>query len=365
MVIRRSEVFARIRFIVSRAGVIVRYLPLVAIVSVVACEKAVPSVATRPSAVYVAPVVSTDGARDLRLNGTLSAELTVSLGFSTVGTVERVLVDEGQTVRRGDTLAVLVQRTYRDALGIAQAQANRAEDAYQRFLPMRRNGTLPEVQMIEVETAREATRRSVSIAQKNFDDTVLRASVSGIVARRNLEPGSVVAPGLPAFDLVQTRTMLATAPVAEVKIAAVERGMQALVTVPALRDTFSGTIREIAVTANPLTRTYDVKVAIPNPEGNLRIGMIAEVRLRINGQGRCLVVPPEAVRVDATSTPYVFVVSQNHQLQQREVSVAGFAGEGTIVTGNLHEGELVVTSGTPMLAAGMDVRILEPLTAAE
>lgn len=351
--------FTRISPIAALLGVSVSFPPLLVMHFLIACERTPPPAETVPVAVRVAPVAATDGARDLYLSGTMSAERSVTLSFNTVGTVEQVMVQEGQAVQQGDTLATLVQQTYREALGIAKAKSEQAEDAYRRFLPMHRNGTIPEVRMVEVQTAREAARRSLSIAGKNLDDTILRASVPGIIARRDVEPGTSAAPALPAFTVVQTRTMLATAPVPEREVARVSRGMPARVTVPALGKSFEGVLSELGVTADPLTRTYEVRVPVPNPEGKLRIGMIADVCLHFPGQTRSLVVPPAAVRLDEHSRPYVFVVGRDSSVQRRKVNVAGFAGEQTALEGDLREGELVITSGTPMLSSGMTVRIVE------
>jgi membrane fusion protein, multidrug efflux system len=323
------------------------------------CAKTPPPAPRTPPTVIVKPVARTDSARELRLSGALSAERSVSLGFATLGTVQQVMVDEGQAVRRGQTLAVLVPRTYQDALGIAKAKADQAEDAYRRLQPMYSRKTLPEVKMVEVETGRAQARLAVSMARKNLEDTVLKAPVAGIISSRHVNAGASAAPGLPAFTLVQTATMMATAPVPEMQVAKIKRGAPARVTIPALGKTLDGAVREIAVIANPLTRTYDVKVALPNPAGELRVGMIADVHLGIGGDGGELVVPPAAIRVDERGATYVFVVS-NNTLQRRPVTVARFVGEGTALTEGVREGELVVTSGTPMLADGLTVRLDAP-----
>lgn len=331
---------------------------LAALIPVAACSKPeAPPPAVVPH-VTVAPVVAVDGGRDLSLSGTLEAECSIALSFATLGTVEQVHVYEGQAVAKGQLLATLAARSYQDALGIAEAKAKQAEDAYRRLQPMYRNKTLPEVKFVEVETGREQAQLAVSIARKSLADTELRAPVPGIVAERRAEPGSSATPGLPAFTLVQTGTMTATAPVAEMQITKVTRGAPARVVVPALGKNFSGRVKEIAVSANPLTRTYDVKVSLPNPAGELRVGMIADVFLATGGGGApLLVVPPEAIRVGEEGAPYVFVVPPDHTLQRRPVTVDRFVGEWTALSAGVREGELVVTSGTPMLADGIRVRV--------
>lgn len=356
---------------VSRHPMFIKHLTLcaacaAALLAAAGCSEAPPPLAVPAPRVRVAPVVPADGTRELSLSGTLSAERSIALGFATPGTVEQVLVQEGQAVGRGQLLATLASRSYQDALGIAEAKAKQAEDAYRRLLPMHQNKTLPEVKFVEVETGREQARLAVSIARKSLADTELRAPVSGIVAARNAEPGTSAVPGLPAFTLVQTGTMTAAAPVPEMQIGRIARGQAARVTVPAIGKTYAGTVREIAVAANPLTRTYDVKVAVPNPSGDLRVGMIADINLTIAAEDAgaatageaLLAVPPEAVRVDEEGAHYVFVVGPGSMLQRRPVTVHGFAGELTALANGVCEGERVVVSGTPMLFDGLAVRVV-------
>jgi len=324
--------------------------------SFVACEQPSP-LPLPPPTVKVAEVALSDASRELHLSGTLEAERTIALSFSTIGTVGQVLVQEGEAVTRGQPLARLYPSIYRDTMGMAQAKADQAEDAYRRLLPMHRNKTLPEVKWVEMEAGLQQARLALSIAQKNLADTVLRAPEAGIVARRTAEPGMSATPGLPAFLIVQTKTMLATAPVPETQIARVHRGDPVRVIVAALGKSYEATVRDLGVMADPLTRTYEIKAAIPNPEGELRVGMVVDVRLRVERGAASLVVPPEAVRVDEQGKPCVFVVSDDQRLERRRVEIVGFVGEGTAVSKGVTAGEWVVTSGTPMLSNGLSVRL--------
>jgi RND family efflux transporter MFP subunit len=321
------------------------------------CAPEAPPPPLPPPTVRVTAVATSQASRELRLSGTLEAERSIALSFSTIGTVEQVFVQEGEAVTAGQPLARISPRSYADAVGVAKAAADRAEDAYRRLEPMHQNQTVADVKMVEVQTGLQQARLSLSMAQRSLDDTILRAPEAAIVARRSVEPGMSATPALPAFILVRTRTMMASAPVPELQIARVHKGDPARVSVAALGKTYDATVHDIAVTADPLTRTYTVRTSIPNLDGAMRIGMVAEVRMTVDSVSRNLVVPPEAVRVDETGSPCVFIVTKTETLERRHVEVAGFAGEGTALTAGVTAGELVVTSGTPMLADGIPVHI--------
>jgi RND family efflux transporter MFP subunit len=310
-----------------------------------------------PPTVVTAPVERIDSPRDLRMSGTIEAERTTPLSFAVPGTVEHVLVDAGQEVRRGQVLARLTPVSFEHALGIAVAQADRAQDAVRRLEPMHRNRTVPDVKWVEAETALEAAQHAVAIARKNLNDAVLRAPEDGVVARRSIEPGATVAPGIPAFQLVQTRIVHAIAPVPENQVGRIRVGQPARVAVAALGREFTGTVYEVGVLADPLTRTYPVKITLTNSEGALKVGMVVDAFLPLPGEASALAVPREAVRIDDRGTACVFVVGPDRKVQRRQVEVIGFVGERTALAGGVSLGEPVVVSGTPMLADGVTVRL--------
>ena len=307
-----------------------------------------------PPMVETAVVERTDSARDLRMSGTIDAERSTVLSFAVPGTVQQVLVDVGQQVRRGQVVAKLTPTSIEHALGIALAAQARADDVYRRLEPMHRNGTVPEVKWVEAQTTLEAARHSVEIARKNLSDATLRAPEGGVVARRSIEPGATVAPGAPAFVLVQTRIVRAIAPVPEARIRV---GQRARVSVAALAREFAGTVHEVGVVADPLTRTYPVKITLENPEGVLKVGMVVDAFLPLPGDAPALVVPREAVRIDEHGSRCVFVVGSDGKLQRRKVEVLGFVGERTALRSGVDQGERVVVSGTPMLGDGVVVRL--------
>ncbi|HEY5961066.1 MAG TPA: efflux RND transporter periplasmic adaptor subunit [Polyangiaceae bacterium] len=337
-----------------------RRLAWLSLLSLVACQAAPAGsvVSPPPPAVHVAKATKSDGTRSLKVSGTLEAETSTTLSFAVIGTVEAVFVKEGQAVRRGQAVARITPGTYRDALDIARSKANQAEDAQRRLKPMYDNKTLPEVKMVEVDTGLEQARLSVSMAAKNLSDTTLRAPTDGIVAKRYAEPGTSASPGVPIVSLVQTRTILASAPVPETRVAKLKVGDKGHVFVSALGCAIDGTVRDIAMVADPLTRTYVTRLTLPNHDGTLRVGMVAEIDLPQAGEPEAVVVPPESIRLNDQGTPYLFVVKDGDLLEQRLVKVPGYVGEGVAIAAGLAEGERVVTSGTTMLEAGMKVRIV-------
>lgn len=323
--------------------------------AITGCTEDAPHAQAKPPVVRVATVAASDSAQDLVLSGHLEAETSVAVSFGVPGSVERVLVDEGQAVAKGQVLAVLDAGALKDQLAISQAKADQAEDAWRRMEPMHKGGTLSEIRWVEVETGRDQARSAVSMSKRNLEDAVLRAPLSGLVARRNLQPGERALPGASAFTLVQTSTMLSTVQVAEKDIAHVRKGMAAHVEVTATGSRIQGVVREIGVEADAFTRTYKVKVAFPNPSGILKVGMVSQVRLSVAGAAPTPIVPPASVLTDAQGRRFVWTVTDS-VLHRREVRTGSLVQEGIAVDSGLAVGETIVVSGTPMLSEGLRVQ---------
>lgn len=312
--------------------------------------------APKAPVIRTADVSVSDSTQDLVLSGQLDADISVAVSFGAMGTVQKVLASEGQSVKQGQVLAILDAGSLQDQLSAAKSKATQAEDAYARMEPMHKNGTVPDIKWVEVETGRDQARSMVSMAARNLDDATLRSPLSGIVAKRSIEPGEKASPGVATFTVVQTGTMLATVAVAEKDVSRLRTGTPAWISVAATGQKIAGKVREIGVAADPFTRTYKIKVAIPNPGGELRVGMVADVRLRVPGSRSTVVVPPSAVLVDENDRRFVWVLEKD-VVQRRFVRVTGFLQEGEAVDSGLASGETVVVSGTPMLSDGLSVRV--------
>jgi membrane fusion protein, multidrug efflux system len=326
------------------------------VLSLGGCKEKTDTQAPPPPTVRTAPAASSSTAQDLVLSGSLEADVSVAVAFHTLGTIQKVLVSEGQVVREGQLLANLDGGMQRDQVAAAEAKVHQAEDAWKRLEPMHRNATIPEIKWVEVEADREQARSMASQAKRALDDATLRAPISGIVAKRSIEPGEQAPIGLPAFTIVQTGTMLATVAVAEKDVARLKVGAPAQITIAAAGQKLSGKVREIGIAADPLSRTYKVKVALPNPGGILRVGMVSDVRFKIPGRQPSLVVPTAAVLVDEKDNRFVWI-EKSGKVARRLVKVSGFLQEGTAIDSGLAAGETVVVSGTPMLSEGIAVRI--------
>jgi len=318
-------------------------------------------------AVLVRPVGMIDRQSSFDVSGEVEARRSVNLGFEVPGTVVRVLVEEGQSVQPGQALAELDDVTYRLNLGLAEAQADLARDAHARAEQLLAAQGLPPADFFRAEVALRQAALQVDLARKQVADTRLIASSAGIVARRGVNEGEQVGPGVPVFTVVTIDPAQVRVGVPAADITSVRVGQAVSLRFPSLPNTvFDGRIELVGVVADPISRTYSVKIGLPNPAGALRPGMIAEASIRKESRVSMTTVPGEAVIPDPERAGgvLVFVYEPGEErVYSRRIRVGTVMGQEVEVLGGLDGNELVVVGGQHRVRDGSRVEATQaPVT---
>lgn len=295
------------------------------------------------------------GAASLYYSGAIDAERNVTLSFLTMGTVAEVPAREGDSVKKGELLARLDCESNRNSLRIAQAKARQAEDAFNRFEPMYKNGNLPEIKMVEIRTGKTQALLAEKLAEKNVEDCSLRAPVSGLVSARSIEPGDNVAPGVGAMKLVSVDRLYAVISVPEREISLIKKGMQASVEMTGQENRrLEGKVADVGVAADPFSRTYAVRVLVKNTDSKTLPGMLCNVYLARSGAQSQVVIPATAVKMDGEGGQFVYVVDPiSKRARKTPVQASGFREGGLLISSGLKGNEIVVREGVQKLDDNM------------
>jgi membrane fusion protein, multidrug efflux system len=304
--------------------------------------------------------------QQLVLSGEVEARRSVAVGFRVGGLVARVAVEEGQAVREGDLLAALDPEDYRLQLELAQAAAARVNDQFERAREIHSQGRLTPADYTAAETGAREARAHEQMARRALENTRLLAPFTGIVAHRGVQPGEQAGPGVPVFTIVDLDPVRVRVGVPEREIGRVRAGLPARVAIPSLRGwTGQGVIDRIGVVPDPVSRTYPVRIAVPNPAGALRPGMIADVRIDEDARVTALTLPGEAIVRDASGVTiaYVYFPAEGRVFSRR-VEVGSVQGREVEILGGIGPDELVVVGGQHRVRDGARVEATV-LTAAE
>ena len=288
------------------------------------------------------------------VSGTLEASMTADLAFQVAGRAEHVPVREGQTVSAGQLLAALTPTDY--ALGVVQANASarQAADEYARMKSLYERGSLALNDFMKFETAAQVSKAQADLAAKRLRDTRLVSPVRGVVARRSIDRGEMAAAGMPVFTIVTMDSLDVRVGIPEAQIGQVHRGAMATISVPAMSGrTFEARITMIGVSADPTSRTYPVKLSMPNLGHALLPGMIAEARIRGDRMTHAITVPGEAVVRDPEGATLVFVyLPGERRVYSRRVTVGLPIDREVEITQGLSAQDLVVVAGQQRIRDG-------------
>ena len=322
-------------------------------------------------------IVTTSGAARVRsFAGVAKAGLESQLSFRVAGTVERVPVTVGASVRRGQVLAQLDPTDYelmvQEAVaGLAQAKAaeRNAEADFDRVRGLYENNNASLRELDGARATAESSRALVEAAEKRLEQarqqlsySTLRAPVDGQVASVGVEVNENVSSGQKLFLLtagsdIDVEVALPGALIADIAVGQpVEVAFDAL---PGRK--FAARVTEAGVAAVGAATTFPVTVRLEEADPDIRSGMSAEARIAFGGEvgAERMLVPAVSVGEDRGGR-YVFVLEGAAEgqgvVRRRAVSVGDLTADGIEILSGLDEGERIVTAGVRRLSDGEEVR---------
>lgn len=292
-------------------------------------------------------------------SGTIEEASGASLSFATAGTIKRIYVDEGQTVRQGQLIAELDPTTLQNAYTISKTSLEQAQDTYNRMKELHDAGSLPEMQWIQIENQLKSATAQEAIARKSLSDTKLYAPFSGYISSKIAEIGQNASPGMPIVKLVNIGSVKVKISVPEDDIQRIAQHSSMKVVVPALGNReFEGQVKERGVSADPRSRTYEVKATIQNHDGQLLPGMICQVFTNYMQGSTGVFVPADLVQLDSDNKTFVWVVNGERALK-REIIIDGESAQGAKVSFGLVAGDKLIVAGQQKVSNGMKVEIVK------
>jgi multidrug efflux pump subunit AcrA (membrane-fusion protein) len=384
---------------------------LLALLPLAGCGPKAPLAADQPVPVRVRVPNRVRQPVSVAASGAVEANVTAQSAFQIAGRVARVFVEDGQAVSKGQVLAELDSTDYNNAYVAAQGQADAAQavnrkaqegprsqeleqaridyeqwqDQYTRMKFLYDHKSLPANDFKKIEAGYQAARQRYDMAKqgtraqdkeaasgqyraaaaqmheagKRLGDTKLRAPIAGFVGMRRIDVGDTVGAGIPVISVLDLNPVKVRVAVPEAEIGKVHEGSRAVVTIPSLDSRqFEGTVEAVGVAADPASRTYVGKIAVPNPERLLRAGMVSETRILGTAMIDAITVPGSAIVHDPQGVAQVYVYSPERQrVYARRVEVGKLISDEVEILSGLTGNEQVVVAGQQNVREGSPARI--------
>ncbi|MEN6414579.1 MAG: efflux RND transporter periplasmic adaptor subunit [Veillonellales bacterium] len=320
--------------------------------------------------VQTAVIGAAGSAQEYTYSGEVRGRYESQLAFQVSGKIIKRNVELGSVINVGDVLMQIdpkdIQQTVNSASAqvySAESQLRLAESNLNRYRQLYEDGAVGRMTYEQYVSAYEVASATVQQASaqrtqgaNQLDYSLLRTDKPGVVSAIKAEAGQVVSAGQPVLTIVQDGEREVEISVPENRIEELRKAQQIKVTFWALSNvSAAGKVREIAPMADPVTRTYKVRISLLNPPPEMKLGMTAAVSLFDSEAQSTATIPLSAVYQNG-DTPYVWVVTDG-TVALRQIKTGKF-GNGTIqVVAGLQQGDRIVTAGVHKLNEGQKVKL--------
>lgn len=304
-------------------------------------------------AVKLAPVETVVRAEPIVASGLVASAEEAKLSFKVGGIINKLYVDEGQTVRKGQLLATLNLTEMDAQVNQAQFSVEKSARDLNRVKAMYADTAATLEQLQNATTGANLAQQNLTIAQFNRSYAQIRATVDGTVTRKLMNEGEFAPAGMGVFTIAsnQKSDWVVRVGVSDKDWARLKLGDRANVSLDAYpNQTFTGRISQLAQAADPLNKLYDIEVRIDPGSARFASGLFAKVQLQPAQRRSYGVVPVEAIVEGNGQNGFVYVLaSDNKRVIRKPVQIGFLDGNKVLLTQGVENVKQVVTAGSAYL----------------
>ena len=288
--------------------------------------------------------------------GTVEENNAVAVSFTGMGMVKQVCVGEGQRVRKGQLVAEMDKTQAQNTLAMAEASYKQATDALERMRQLHENKSLADIKWVEVQSKVEQAEASLSAAKKMLEDCSIYAPMDGIVGKKWVSAGETALPSQPVLTILDIKTLKVKVSIPEKEISSIKENTPSIISIEAIGNkTIDGGKIEKGVVADALTHTYDIRIALPNPDAEILPGMVAKVYLHAGDSIQGMYLPVRSIQQSADGKHFVWVVKDG-KAHRKDITMGKTMGNRIEVLSGLDKDDRVITNGYQKVSEGTEVK---------
>ncbi|MDE6229513.1 MAG: efflux RND transporter periplasmic adaptor subunit [Muribaculaceae bacterium] len=295
---------------------------------------------------------------------TVQPQLLNNITSAMPARIKEILVDEGQQVSAGQTVASLDDVNtfaYETQVDNARANLKNVQLNYDRAVELFNigGGTKQQVDAMEIQltNAKNSLAQAERTLRNARENTILTSPIAGVVTARNYDPGDMAA-NLPILTVARVKPVKLLINVTETDFPKIHKGMPASITFDTYGDEeFTGTISTVMPTVDAASRTFGVEVTLANDDSRVLPGMFGRVTLNL-GSANHVVVPDKAVvKQQGSGNQYVYVLNPDGTVSFNRVELGRRMGAEYELISGVDSGSQVVVSGQSKLNNGAKVEV--------
>lgn len=300
-------------------------------------------------------VTKEDGGRSFTSNGVAQANKELNFVSEISGRVQEIYADKGSRVAQGAPLLKIDSQLLEADYKAAKAAYDALKKDEERFTRSFEAGGITNQQLDNIRTQLVAAESRLTVSKWKLDNSVVKSPISGTVNARFVETGSLIAPNVPLFEIVDDSRIKMTCNVPESKVRLISVGQKVKAADRETYDkTFSGTVKSIGIKTDR-GLNYPVEISF-DKDPDLHVGMYLKAVFDISGEQAGFLIPRKAV-VGSVLSANVYVV-ENGVAQRREVRLGDMLEDRIEILEGLEEGDEVIVAGLMNIAEGTPVTVV-------
>lgn len=297
----------------------------------------------------------------VRLQGDVKTAEDVVLYAEYSGVLNSILVDEGQKVRKGQTLAMIDDGGLGQQLSQMSIQRDLAKTTFERQSRLWEQNIGSEMAYLQAKTNYEAQEEAVSQMERQLAKTSITAPFSGIVDDIITEQGNVVYPGQnPIMRIVDLDDMYIESSVPEAHLPNLKRGSDVKVEIPVLGETLNARVRQVGNYINPANRTFTIEVNLPSNDQSIKPNLTARLAINDYTSEEAILIPQSIISEDSEGKEYVYVIDSEAaqpKATRTYVETGKTSDDRIEILSGLKAGDKVIVEGARSVRDGLEVRI--------
>ena len=353
------------------------FLSMFIFFTISACREAPPPPVERIRAIKTITVSEQASGKIRQFSGVVEAADSSSISFEVAGNVQKVKVDVGDRINKGQVLAALDPEPYqltvaeikaelvkaRDNVTKTEAEYNRQKRIFEQGAGAQRRVEVSEFNYKAAKSAVDFQIARLNNAKRDLNRTVLRAPFDGAIANRYIDAFNEVARGQKCFDIFEFTGMEVAISIPEDAIDEIQMKQKGDIRFPVFADrTYQGNVTEISKVAGT-ANAFPIKLTVDDPDKRIRPGMTARVALLLSGgdQKAAYLVPISAIsQRGGTQKGSVFVYDPNTStVKKTPIEGSSVRGNSAVISGGVKEGDIIAVAGVSFLEDGQKVKLME------
>lgn len=294
------------------------------------------------------------------VHGNVEAEENAALFAEAPGIVEKIHVEIGQTVRKGQVIISLDAGAAKSGLVELEKAYELASKVFEKQTSLWNQKIGSEMQYLEAKNNKEGLEQKIKTVKEQIDMYNIKAPFDGLVDEIMPKVGEAAAPGFPVARVLNLSKVYLESDVSESYINTVKQGGLVKVFFPSVNEEVQVRITKTSNFINPANRTFKVRVEFPNANGKFKPNQLAVMRIRDFIADSAVIVPSKVIQQDRKGNSYVYTVSEENgkkMIQKLMIQIGkSYQGE-TMVLEGLSAGQVYVDKGSRSVQAGDEVEV--------